>query len=259
MLKVQQISVLTDNYIYLIHDTESKQTVVIDPALTQPVLHELNECSWTLNYIFNTHHHGDHIGGNIELKAQTACKIVASKVDARKIPGVDMTVKEGDTLKLGKHTISILETCGHTLGHICFYFVEAKLLFCGDTLFPMGCGRIFEGTPEQMWLSLTKLKQLDKNTLCYCAHEYSLEYGEAALNMEPENEMLKNRVEHMRQRRARDISTVPFTLKDELETNPFLRADTKELQIALSLENKSVVEVFTAIRYRNNFSTTHDL
>jgi len=252
MLKIHQLSVLTDNYIYLIHDTESQQTAVVDPALAQPVLEMLQEKSWSLDYIYNTHHHADHVGGNSILKAQTGCKIIGAKVDAERIPDIDITVVEGDELQLGEHKIQVLETYGHTLGHISFYFPKQAFLFCGDTLFAMGCGRLFEGTAEQMWQSLSKLKALNSETQCYCAHEYTAANGAFALTIEAENQALKNRMQQVTQQRSQGLATVPFSLKEELATNPFLRADLKELKIAMGLENYPDVEVFAEIRRRKD-------
>lgn len=248
MLNILQIPVLSDNYIYLIHDSDSKQTAAIDPAIAQPVLDALKKQGWQLNYIFNTHHHSDHIGGNLELKAQTGCKIVAAKHDSYRIAAIDITVQDGDSFQLGKHPISIIETAGHTSAHIVYYFADDGLLFCGDTLFVMGCGRLFEGTAQQMWQSLQKLKQLPADTKVYCAHEYSLNNGKFALSVEPDNQVLQNRMEQIKQLRAANLPTVPTTIAEELATNPFFREHSLSIQKNVNQHNKSAVEIFAAVR-----------
>lgn len=254
MLKIIQLPVLTDNYIYLIHDLNSKQTAVVDPAVAEPVLKTLKEQGWELNYIFNTHHHGDHVGGNLELKTETGCKIVASKNDSHRIPGLDIAVSDGDFFQLGLHQISIIETIGHTSGHIAYHFANDDLLFCGDTLFVMGCGRLFEGTAQQLWESLQKLKKLPETTKVYCAHEYSLNNGRFALSVEPDNQALQNRMVNIKQLRADNLATVPSTIGEELATNPFFREDSLTLQKSLKMQGKTPVKIFTALRkMKDNF------
>jgi hydroxyacylglutathione hydrolase len=248
MLKILQIPVLTDNYIYLIHDLVSQETAVVDPALAEPVLDALKKQGWQLHYIFNTHHHSDHVGGNLELKAQTGCKIIASKKDSHRIPALDSVVQEGDCLTLGQHKITILETSGHTTGHIVYYFADEQLLFCGDTLFVMGCGRLFEGTTEEMWQSLQKLKHLPETTKVYCAHEYSLSNGKFALSVEADNQTLQNRMAQIKQLRADNLPTVPSTIAQELATNPFFREQSLSIQQHLKMTDKMPVEIFAALR-----------
>ena len=188
MLTVVIIPLLNDNYSYLLHDPLANQTAVVDPALAEPVLAVLKQHQWSLDFIFNTHHHHDHIGGNQALKAQTGCQIIASAFDESRIPNVDIIVKDHDRIAVGSHTAQILATPGHTLGHIVFHFAEDKLLFCGDTLFAMGCGRLFEGTAEQLWQSLEKLKNLPPETQVYCAHEYTQANSRYANSVEPNNQ-----------------------------------------------------------------------
>jgi hydroxyacylglutathione hydrolase len=177
MLDIIQIPVLTDNYIYLLHDPVSEETGVIDPALAQTVLDVLDKNSWRLTYILNTHHHWDHVGGNLELKQKTGCKIIAAQSDRDRIPGIDICVSDDNVISLGQRQARVISTPGHTSGHIVYHFAEDGMLFCGDTLFVMGCGRLFEGTPEQMWNSLQKLKALPPSTRIYCTHEYSQTNG----------------------------------------------------------------------------------
>jgi len=252
MLTITQIPVLTDNYIYLINDPVSGETAVIDPALAQPVLDVLEKKGWRLTYILNTHHHWDHVGGNLELKQKTGCKIIAAQADRDRIPGIDRGVGEDDVISLGQHQARVISTPGHTRGHIVYHFAEDGALFCGDTLFVMGCGRLFEGTPEQMWNSLQKLKALPPSTRIYCTHEYTQTNGRFALSVEPDNRQLQEKMIEVKQLRAENKSTVPSTIEQEIATNPFFRADSISIQKTLGLESQSPVRVFTELRKRKD-------
>lgn len=252
MLSIVQIPVLTDNYIYLLNDPVSGETAAIDPALAQPVLDVLDKEGWRLTYILNTHHHWDHVGGNLELKKKTACRIIAGHSDRERIPGIDIGVSEGDVISLGQHAAKVISTPGHTSGHIVYHFAEEQALFCGDTLFVMGCGRLFEGTPEQMWNSLQKLKALPPTTRIYCTHEYTLTNGRFALSVEPENEQLQQKMREVQGLRAENKPTVPSTIAEERETNPFFRADCVNIQKTLGLEHVSPVRVFAELRKRKD-------
>ncbi len=254
MIEVIQLSVLTDNYIYIIHEPNSKETAVVDPAIAKPVIDLLNDKGWSLNYIFNTHHHSDHVGANLELKKQTGCQIVGFGQDAQRIPGIDKKLKQGDEIKLGNEIAKVIVTPGHTLGHIVYYFAESHALFCGDTLFSMGCGRLFEGTAEQMWHSLQILKTLPKQTKIYCAHEYTQSNSQFALTLEPENKQLIKRIEEVNSLRAVNKTTIPSSVEQELMTNPFLREDSLALQESIDMVNMPAVEVFRKIRkLKDNF------
>jgi len=248
MLKIIQIPVLTDNYIYLLHDTASGSTAVVDPALSQPVLDELKHQGWRLDWILNTHHHSDHVGGNLELKAKTGCQVIAANSDKDRIPGFDKGVDDGNVIKIGQYAAKVLATPGHTSGHIVYYFADAAALFCGDTLFSMGCGRLFEGSAEQMWQSLQKLKALPGDTRIYCAHEYTQANGRFALTVEPENQALQQRMIEVNQLRRENRSTVPSILQQELDTNPFLREDSLALQRQINFEGETPVSVFAEVR-----------
>ncbi len=254
MLIIRQLSVLNDNYIYLVHDPVSGETAAIDPAVAQPVLDVLDKNKWKLTAILNTHHHGDHVGGNLELKQKTGCTITAALSDQHRIPGFDRGVVDGDEITLGQHKIQVISTPGHTSGHVVYHFIDDCALFCGDTLFVMGCGRLFEGTAEQMWLSLQKLKALPVATQIYCAHEYTQTNGRFALTVEPGNRQLQQRMEVINQLREKQLPTVPTTLEQELATNPFFREDSVVLQENLGMANSKPVEIFAKIRsLKDNF------
>lgn len=252
MLKIQQIPVLNDNYIYLIYDVESGETAVVDPAVAEPVSDVLQKNGWGLKYIFNTHHHADHVGGNLTLKQHTHCKVAACGADQKRIPGIDIKLSEGDVLTLGLYTVQIISCSGHTNGHIAFYIAEADALFCGDTLFAMGCGRLFEGTAQQMQQSLQKLTRLPLATRVYCAHEYTAANAQFALSVEPDNPDLLRAIEHIKELRDQQQPTVPTTLEEELATNPFLRVNSLSIQKTLSMQSASDLAIFTELRQRKN-------
>jgi hydroxyacylglutathione hydrolase len=247
-MEILQLPVLDDNYIYLIHDPESGETAVVDPALAQPVMDILHSNDWCLKYILNTHHHWDHVGGNLEIKASTGCQIIASAVDRNRIPGIDIAVTEGDTISLGRHQATVLFTPGHTNGHIVYHFLEDELLFCGDTLFVMGCGRVFEGSAEQLWHSLQKLKSLPAATRIFCTHEYTQANGRFALTLEPNNQPLQQKMHQVEHLRAIQQPTVPTTIAEELATNPFFRESSPSLQQAINRSGQAPIAVFTEIR-----------
>ena len=224
MFDLVQIPALNDNYVYLLHDPESAATVAVDPALAEPVLDALRDRGWALTHIFCTHHHFDHVGGIEALKAATGAKVVGASADRARIPHLDMAVQDNDTVWVGGLRAQVLETPGHTSGHVCYWFHGESLLFCGDTLFSLGCGRLFEGTAQQMWESLSRLAALPDETQVCCAHEYTLANGRFALAVDPQNGSLLTRLEQVRELRAQGLPTVPSTMKMERETNPFLRA-----------------------------------
>jgi hydroxyacylglutathione hydrolase len=254
MLEIIQLPVLNDNYIYLFHAPVSAETAVVDPAISQPVLDCLNNKGWNLDYIFNTHHHWDHVGANLELKEKTNCLILASEADRSRIPGIDKELKQGDEIQLGNETAKIIATPGHTLGHIVYHFAQSNALFCGDTLFSMGCGRLFEGSAEQMWQSLQQIKKLPKETQIYCAHEYTQANGKFALTIEPDNHALQKRLREVRQLRKENKATIPCSIEEELATNPFLREDSWVLQQSINMTDKPAAEIFKKIReLKDNF------
>ena len=238
-LEVLQIPVLKDNYIYLIRDKKLKKTAVVDPAEADAVNKMLEQKGWQLDFIFNTHHHYDHTGGNLSLKKKWNCKIYGFKEDKKRIPGIDVELQDGEEFEFGSIPFKVIYVPGHTIGHIVYYSVSEAVLFCGDTLFAMGCGYLFEGSPKQMFNSLSKIKSLPEDTLIYCAHEYTLKNAQFALTVDKENLSLKKRFKEVERLRNEGSPTVPFVLKEELKTNPFLRAKTtKEFAQIRSLKDK---------------------
>lgn len=250
-LIIRQIPVLNDNYVYLLHEPEREMTAAVDPAVAAPVMKMLAGTGWRLTHILNTHHHGDHVGGNLELKAATGCTIVGPRADRDRIPGIDVEVGEGDEYAFGAAVARVFDVPGHTSGHIAYWFGDSQALFCGDTLFLMGCGRLFEGTPAQMWTSLGKLKALPPETRIYCAHEYTQSNARFAVTVEPGNATLAARARLVDSLRAAGRPTVPATLGEELATNPFLRADQPSLQAAAGAPGDAVA-TFAAIRRRKD-------
>ncbi len=251
-IEVRQIPVLRDNYIYLARDPATGVCAAIDPAVAGPVLDTLAKLDWRLTHILNTHHHHDHVGGNIELKRATGCTIVGNAADAARIPGIDVRVADGDTFALGKRAAKVIAVSGHTIGHIAYWFADDAVLFCGDTLFALGCGRLFEGTPAQMWHSLSRLRALPPETRVYCAHEYTEANAAFALSIDPSNPALVERAASIRARRRRGEPTVPSTLDEERRTNPFLRADEAALAKAAGLTGQDPVSIFADIRKRKD-------
>lgn len=251
-LQVHMFGALSDNYCYLIHDPETGVTGVIDTPEVAPIEKALADTGWSLDYILNTHHHWDHAGGNLELKKKTGCRIVGPSADAKRIPGIDIAVGDGDRFDLGSKTAIIYDTPGHTSGHIVYHFADDAIAFTGDTLFSMGCGRLFEGTAKQMWSSLQKLLNWPDETLVYCAHEYTQSNAAFALTVEPDNEHLVQRAARVDELRRRGQPTIPSTIGLERETNPFLRPMSAGLQATLGMSGASLVDVFAETRRRKD-------
>ncbi len=239
-LEIVRIPALSDNYIWLVHDPVSNETLVIDPAEADPVLAEAARRGWTIGQIWNTHWHPDHTGGNAAIKAATGAVISGPAAEAERIPTLDIALSEGDTPHLGAHVAQVIETPGHTAGHIVFHLPDDAVAFTGDTLFAMGCGRLFEGNAAQMFDNMTKLAALPDATTVYCAHEYTQANGRYALVAEPDNEAIVERMRHVDAARASGVATVPTTIGDERATNPFLRATSAE-QLA---ERRAAKDVF---------------
>ena len=252
ILDIHLFPCLDDNYGVLINDPATGVTASIDAPDADDVRAALKQKGWTLTHILTTHHHHDHTGGNAELKAETGCKIIGPRGEAAKIPGLDEAVGEGDTFKLGSVEVKVIETPGHTLGHITYYIPAASVAFAGDTLFALGCGRVFEGTPEMMYASLQKLAALPGDTTVYCGHEYTLSNAKFALTIEPENKALQERMNEITALRADGKPTVPTTIAQELTTNPFLRAHVPAIQQHLNMAGAPNWQVFAEIRERKN-------
>jgi hydroxyacylglutathione hydrolase len=224
MIDVVRIAALSDNYIWLLHDADSGETVVIDPAEAPPVLTEADRRGWRIGQIWNTHWHRDHTGGNAAIKAATGCTITGPAAEADKIPTLDRTVDEGDHVSFGSHAALVMAVPAHTAGHIAYHLADAGMAFVGDTMFAMGCGRLFEGTADQMWRNLQRLATLPPETQIYCAHEYTESNGRFALLAEPDNEAIAGRMAAVSAARAQGEATVPTTIALERATNPFVRA-----------------------------------
>lgn len=252
MLEVYQFPCLQDNYGFLIHDSATGATAAIDTPEVAPINRALADKGWQLTHILNTHHHFDHAGGNDALKAQWQCQVVGAAIDAERIPGIDLEVKDGESLAFGSAQAEVLEVPGHTSGHIAYYFAEAQIAFVGDTLFALGCGRLFEGTPQQMNDSLNKLMALPDDTVVYCAHEYTEANAAFAATVEPDNPALQQRIQDIQRLRKAGQPTVPTSIGLERATNPFVRADSSELQSVLGMVGADAVDVFAETRRRKD-------
>jgi hydroxyacylglutathione hydrolase len=252
MLDIRRIPALTDNYLWLVREPKSGLVAVVDPAEAKPVNAALATLRWTLTHILNTHHHKDHTGGNLALKAQWNALVVGPAADAERIPGIDVQVGDGETYILGEESAEVFDVPGHTRGHIAYWFPDSDALFCGDTLFALGCGRLFEGTPAQMWASLSKFDVMPDETLVFCAHEYTQSNARFALTLDGGNAALIARAQAVDAARAKGEATVPSTLGEERATNPFLRADDPALAKNVGLDARDPVAVFAEIRQRKD-------
>ena len=251
-LEIVRIPVLSDNYVWLAREPLSGAVAVVDPAVAAPVLAEAGRRGWKITHILNTHHHGVHVGGNLEIKAATGCVIVGPKRDKARIPGIDVEVDDGDCYKFGEAEARVFFVPGHTSGHIAYAFVKERALFCGDTLFALGCGRLFEGTPAQMWTSLGRLRELPDDMSVYCAHEYTQSNARFAVTVESDNKALLARSASIDAARARGEATVPSLLGEEKATNPFLRADVPAVQRAVGMPGGDPVAIFAEVRHRKD-------
>ena len=252
MTEILIIKCLNDNYAY-IYLNDKKEAFVVDPSEASPVIDTLEKNDLQLKYILNTHHHFDHIGGNYELKEKYNCKIVGSKKDRERIPGIDIEISDGDYWSFKEHTAQIIEIPGHTSGHIAFFFKSLNAVFTGDTLFSLGCGRLFEGTPTMMWNSLKKLRALPDQTKIYCGHEYTLSNGKFINSIYPSEDM-RLKIESLVELNEKNLPSIPSTIADEKKMNIFLKADDINLIKNLGLQGKSPEEVFGYIReLKDNF------
>lgn len=224
MVEIVRIPALSDNYIWLVHEPASGETAVVDPAVAEPVLAEAEARGWRIGQIWNTHWHPDHTGGNAAIKQATGCRVTGPAAEADRIPTLDQLVAEGERVSLGALEATVLEVPAHTAGHIAYHLPDARVIFVGDTLFAMGCGRLFEGTAEQMHANMQRLAALPPETEAYCAHEYTLSNARFAVTVEPDNEAIARRLASVEAARSAGEATVPTTIALERETNPFMRA-----------------------------------
>ena len=246
MLEIHQFPCLSDNYGFLLHDPESGETVCIDTPDAETYLREAKAKGWRITQIWNTHWHPDHAGGNAAIKLATGCCVVAPLVDAPKIAAIDRTVGQGDRVSLGRYAAQVIDVGGHTMGHVAYHLPEAGIAFVGDSVFALGCGRMFEGTPPQFWASLSRIKALPPETQLYCAHEYTASNAKFALHADPDNAALAEYAREIEDKRSRNEWTVPTVLERELATNPFLRADSAAMRERWGGNEPS--ETFAALR-----------
>jgi len=251
-LEIHLVPCLKDNYAYLLHEPASGETAAVDPSEAAPLLAAAGARGWKLSHILNTHHHWDHTGGNLALKEATGARIVGPAADRDRIPGIDVALDEDECFRLGDRAALVLFIPGHTRGHIAFHFADDQAVFCGDTLFALGCGRMFEGTAPQMWSSLCKLRALPAPTRVYCGHEYTQANARFALTVDRDNPDLAARAMAVDAARAAGRPTVPSTMAEERATNPFLRADQPALAAAVGLPGGDPADVFAAIRLRKD-------
>ncbi len=251
-LQIHQFPCLSDNYGFLAHDADSGVTACIDTPEVGPILQALDATGWSLTHILNTHWHPDHAGGNLAIQEKTGCEIFGPLAEQERIPGIERALGDGDVFDLGGHEVRVFDVPGHTAGHIAYWLPADGVAFVGDTLFALGCGRLFEGTAAQMWHSLQKLMALPPETRVYCAHEYTQANARFALSVDPRNAELVARAEAIDAARDQGEPTVPTTLGLELRTNPFLRAEARSLQETLGLVGADPVEVFAETRARKD-------
>jgi len=252
MLKIFVINALSDNYIYLLRNERKNITSVIDPGESEPVLEFLNNKNWHLDEIINTHHHHDHIGGNKKLLDVYKSKLIAPSYENNRISNINIPVSDNETHNIGGVLAKVIHTPGHTLGHVCFYMPEEKYLFSGDTLFYLGCGRVFEGTMDQMWLSLLKLRSLPEDTTVYCGHEYTISNMKFAKYIDNDNALLNEVSLEIKNKRENALPTIPFNLGVEKKINPFLRADDDNFIQSVGLSSKNASESFGKIRLKKD-------
>jgi len=254
MLNIEIISCLSDNYSYLLEDKELNIVGIIDPSDFDTCDKIIKKKYNKLDYILNTHHHFDHVGGNEKLKEKYRAKVLGFELDKDRIPGIDIILKDKQNFKLGNSSFEVIFIPGHTKGHIAFYFKDEKIVFTGDTLFSLGCGKVFEGTYEQMFSSLNKLKNLPTDTKIYCGHEYTKKNLEFCLEYDSNNELLKKKTNWINSKIESDYPTIPITIGEEKKTNIFLRCNEPLIKNVLNLNNASEQEIFSKLRdLKDNF------
>ena len=248
MLNIEIIPCLNDNYSYLLYDEDTNAVAIIDPSDFNPCDKIINEKYNKLDYILNTHHHFDHVGGNQKLKEKYKSKVLGFQLDKNRIPGIDIALKEKQSFKIGNTSFEVIFIPGHTKGHVAFYCKDEKIVFTGDTLFSLGCGRVFEGTYEQMFNSLNKLKNLPIDTKIYCGHEYTKKNLEFCLEYDLNNDFLRKKSNWINSKIESNSPTVPVSIDEEKKTNIFLRCNEPSIKNALNLDNASEQEIFSKLR-----------
>tara|TARA_B110000967_G_C18731648_1_gene482899 strand:- start:40 stop:804 length:765 start_codon:yes stop_codon:yes gene_type:complete len=248
MLNIDIVPCLKDNYSFVIHDTETDTVAVVDPSEFKPINDFITKKFKKIDYIFNTHHHFDHTGGNLDLKNKYKAKIIGSKKDEKRIPGIDTKLSNNENFKLGNTEFKIFLIPGHTSGHICFYSKKEKVIFTGDTLFSLGCGRVFEGTYLEMFKSLNFIKKLPIDSRIYCGHEYTQKNLDFCVKYEINNDSLKEKRKWIIHKLNQKQPTIPTTIKEELDTNIFLRCDKSDVKKTLGMEDSTELEVFKKLR-----------
>ena len=248
MLNIDIIPCLSDNYSYLLCDKDTNTVAIIDPSDFRSCDKKISKQYNKLDYILNTHHHSDHIGGNEKLKEKYASKVLGFEMDKERIPSIDIPLKEKQTFKIGNTSFEVIFIPGHTKGHIAFYFKDEKIVFTGDTLFSLGCGRVFEGTYEQMLNSVNKLKELPEDTKIYFGHEYTKKNLDFCLEYDVNNENLKKKTDWINSKIVSNSPTVPISISEEKKTNIFLRCNEPSIKNALNLNNASELEIFSKLR-----------
>ena len=252
MIEIEIVPALSDNYIYIVHNQNKSLTAVIDPGEAEPVNKSLKEKNWELNQIINTHHHYDHTAGNDTLIKASNAKLIAPLYDKQRIQDVDQYVSDKDSIQIAGFDAEVIYTPGHTLGHVCYYLKNEKVLFSGDTLFHLGCGRVFEGTMEDMKNSLKKLVNLPDDTTVYCGHEYTLSNAKFCVSLEPNNSDLIKKYEEILSLRNNDLSTVPFKLGEEKKLNPFLKFDNDKFKNSINISDLNEIEAFKYVRNKKD-------
>ncbi|MEO1292149.1 MAG: hydroxyacylglutathione hydrolase [Pseudomonadota bacterium] len=251
-LTVEMVPILSDNYVYLLKDEETGTVGVVDPGAAAPIEEALGKLGWSLDWILLTHHHADHIDGVGRLVEAYGAKVVGAAADKARLPALDDVFEPGEDWTFGAQLVEVIDTPGHTVGHVALYFPRPKVLFSGDTLFALGCGRLFEGTAHQMWGALSALAKLPPETTVYCGHEYTLSNAKFALTVEAENPALKDRAAEIEALRAKGLPTIPTTIGKELATNPFLRASQPSVKAAVGMPGGDDAAVFAEVRRRKD-------
>lgn len=251
-LQIITVPCLSDNYAYILRETNSGKVAIVDVPEARPIIGALKDLEWPLDQILITHHHHDHIGGLEELRTATGAKVYGAAADKHRLPVLDFELSEGDSFKLGNETCEVMDVSGHTIGHIAYLFNDAGAVFSADSLMALGCGRVFEGDFPMMWETMLKFKALHDDTLVYSGHEYTMTNAKFALTIEPDNTDLQIRIKDIESKRANDTPTVPASIGLEKATNPFMRADLPEVKALMSMQGASDADVFGAIRKRKD-------